>query len=148
MAIVAGQKLRAADLYNEFALAGSLLATDYISTSQSTTTTGSWVNLATVGPTVTVFMPQKRWVAIVVGAGLYQSGAAFAVQMSFAISGATTVAADYMQCVEHNGNGAPERFCVMSWYELNAGTNTIQAKYRCAGGTANYFDRRLAVLQW
>lgn len=148
MAITAGQKLRASDLYNEFALAGASLTSDYISTAQTTTSTGSWVNLATVGPTVNIFLPQKRWVAIFIGAGLYQSGAANVVSMTFEASGATTIAAGYENSVEHNGNGGPERFCMITWYELNAGTTTLTAKYRVAGGTGNYWDRRLAVLRW
>jgi hypothetical protein len=72
--------------------------------------------------------------------------------MSFAISGATTLAASDARAVGvgmNGGNSAPVPFAGSGVYvvTLNSGTNTITANYRAVtGGTATFAAGSIAVI--
>lgn len=111
-------------------------------------TTGSTVytDLATVGPTVSITLGSARTVLVFVKATLFQVSTTDAVFMSFAASGATTVAASDGNAVKQNGAGNAESFTAVAVVACNAGTTTFTAKYRTTGGSASFADRVLAVV--
>lgn len=114
--------------------------------SQQTTTSTSYTDLATVGPTVSITLNSARRVLVIGKAELFQVGAVSAVYASWAASGATTIAADDGNCIRHNGNGNPESYASMSFHDLNAGTTTFTMKYRVQANTGRYDFRSLAVI--
>lgn len=116
-----------------------------VATLQTTTST-SFTDLTTSGPAATVTIPTGgMWVRITVQAQLAQQSAAAAVYMGWACSGTTTVAASDDNALTHNGSGSFEAYSHFSVVFLNAGSNTITAKYRTTSGTAQFRYRRLLV---
>lgn len=114
-----------------------------VSTSQTTTST-SYVDLATTGPAVTVITGTE--VLVTLSALVYNSGANN-TYMSFAVSGATTLAAADARCIVHANTSAtlscPSRTFKLTG--LTAGSNTFTAKYRVTGGTGSYENRDIVV---
>ena len=121
-----------------FPASGSAL----ITTSQ-TTTSNLYTDLATVGPTVTLTTGTKALVSIAVTT---RSSSAAQSKMSFAISGATTVAATDNYCIGQAANliyfflGAS--FLVTG---LSAGSNTFTSKY-ASGATGTFEARHISVI--
>jgi hypothetical protein len=121
-----------------FPASGSAL----ITTSQ-TTTSGTYTDLATVGPTVTLTTGTKALVSIAVTT---RTSSAAQSKMSFAISGATTVAATDNYCIGQAANfiyfflGAS--FLVTG---LTAGSNTFTSKY-ASGATGTFEARHISVI--
>jgi hypothetical protein len=117
-------------------------STDSVLTLQTTTST-SYTDLATAGPAVTVTTGTKALVMI--NAQIY-GGAGQLQYMSFAISGATTVAATDNFSMANEGAltlSAGVTFLVTG---LTAGSNTFTAKYRVTGGSGVYELRRITVV--
>lgn len=120
---------------------------DRIDTSQSTTST-SYTNLATTGPSVTLTTGTK---AIVFFASFIQTPAAAADALccvSYAISGATTSASSDNRAIIVDGLPANQsaRYCQIDWRtDLTAGSNTFTMQYRC-GGSSTSFDYRLLMV--
>ncbi len=130
------------------AIAERLCDSSAVLTSQTTTST-SFVNLTTTGPTVTVTTGTQALVHI--SARMSGSVDEMRCFMSFAVSGATTIAAvtDYSathkECFD--GSATPSRIGALSWVALTAGSNTFTAKYsQAAGGTATFSNRRMFVI--
>lgn len=124
---------------------GFLAAYNEVTTLQTTTST-SFTDLTTSGPAVTITVPTGGMrVKVTVQAQLAQTSAAAPVYMGFAVSGSTTVAASDDNALTHNGSGSFEAYSHISVVTLNAGSNTITAKYRTTSGTAQYRYRRLLV---
>lgn len=121
--------------------AGSAAATF----AQQTTTSTSYTDLATVGPSVSITLAAARRVLVIGKAELFQSGTG-RVYASWAGSGATTISADDGNSIQHNGSGNPESYASMSFHDLNSGTTTFTMKYRVTGGTGRYDFRALAVI--
>lgn len=122
---------------------------DYIATAQTTTST-SYTNLATTGPTVTLTTGTKAIVNLFAGAT--NSNANSASAMSFAVSGATTIAASDAIGIAWDGidddadGGVDEvRKGVSVAVTLTAGSNTFTAKYLAGSGTSTFQYRRLSV---
>lgn len=118
-----------------------------VATSQSTSST-SYVNLATSGPAVTVDTGAN---AIVLWHCSISNNSANSSYMSVAVSGATTIAADDdkgLRFREQGGDGSTVVHLGTNfmWTTLTPGSNTFTAKYRAFGGTATYFNRRLIVI--
>jgi len=114
---------------------------------QEDTTSTTYANLTTPGPTVTLTTGTSALVivsAMVAGPGLGNS-----CHADFDISGATTRAADDTTClrVEHDTNEF-NRMSVMTRVSLNAGSNTFTMKYKTgtAAATARFRDRNLIVI--
>lgn len=113
------------------------------------TTSASYVDLTTVGPAVTVTTGTRAFVGF--GAQIENSAAGGGGAMSFAVSGASTIAAAagayalrQMSSVatERNSAGA-----VSFLSTLTGGSNTFTAKYLApTGGTATFQFRELWVL--
>lgn len=111
------------------------------------TSSSSYVDLATVGPTVT--LDTNTSVLLFIAANIDTSTTS-GVQalIGLEISGATTVAvANRMISAQNNGN-----FMNLTHFErlniLTPGLNTFKLKYQSQGGTvqANFVNRRLLVV--
>lgn len=115
-----------------------------ISTSQTTTST-SFTDLATPGPAVTTTISQSGRALVIVSGMLKNSGLAF-TRMSYAVSGASTVAAsdtNGISVVNTNEIEASRSSLVTG---LTPGSNTFTAKYRVTGGTGTFTSRSITVI--
>lgn len=120
-----------------------------ITTNQLTSST-SYTDLSTVGPTVTV---TTGTTAIAIWGGRYDddTNAGADGYMSVAVSGASTVAAsDNYAAYGFQGFGGNNQLPIVTSYRftgLTAGSNTFTAKYRRVGGTnAGFAFRWLIVM--
>jgi hypothetical protein len=121
-------------------------ASALVSTSQSTTNT-SYVDLTTAGPAVTVTTGTSALVAIY--GGMQNSAATANVWMSFAVSGATTLAASDNTALGYDSPTAASTVyhgAIHLVGGLTAGSNTFTAKYRVSAGTGTFNQRRLLVV--
>lgn len=124
-------------------------ATATVATAQ-TTTSASFTDLATVGPSVTLTTGTK---ALVIVSSL---GGADTVNRSvhhgYAVSGATTVAASSSTSHQsHNNVGSPQNQDQDSFVSLltglTAGSNTFTSKYLVSGaGTGQFSNRNITVM--
>ena len=114
-----------------------------------TTTSASFTDLATAGPAVTVTTGTK---ALVIFTALQRNTVTDKyVEMAYAVSGATTVAASGDTSsfnVATAANRPSSRFSVAAILTgLTAGSNTFTAKYRANnGGTASFAQRNITVI--
>ena len=118
-----------------------------VATSQ-TTTSGSYTDLATAGPAVTLTTGTK--VLVIISAFKYNSVSDGRVYMDFAISGATTRSATDATALAHwstIANGPRIRSTSASFVTVTAGSNTFTAKYkRDYDGTATFENRQITVI--
>ena len=120
-----------------------------VATSQGTTS-ATYTDLATAGPAVTVTTGTKA--LITVSAELYNTTANGGSYMSFAVSGATTVAAADLYSVSMGPVAATvadaigaSRVTLLTG--LTAGSNVFTAKYRrLNAGTATFANRTISVI--
>lgn len=112
---------------------------------ESTAST-SYVDLSTVGPTISAVTGTRALVYI--STRMYNGSVNALCAMSYAVSGATTLAADDVRCVMIDGLATANRMHqgVFDVPTLTAGTNTFTCKYRAGGaGTAYFGWRRIGV---
>ena len=116
---------------------------DTLETSSST----SYTNLSTVGPSVTLATGSMAFVFFSAQMGnSVDDGSPYT---SYAVSGATTVAASDIRSTQFDGTGAGEQASggMMDFISgLTPGTNTFTMKYRVASGTGNWQRRTIGVL--
>ena len=119
-------------------------ATATVATDQSTSST-SYTDLATVGPAVTVTTGTKALVTVTtrVSNSLGVSGNVYA---GFAVSGATTIAAIDAYSVGWTVSAAPMTSATYLLTGLTAGSNTFTLKYKTNGGTSNFQNRHVTVV--
>lgn len=98
-----------------------------VAANESTTST-SFTDLTTVGPEVIVSLNEAREVMVVLSAQLKCATDDFGAFMSFAVSGATTRAAENDSSLIKYGTQWV-RASAETFVSLNAGTNTLTAKY-------------------
>jgi len=125
------------------ALAERSITSDKILTQQTTTNT-SYVNLATVGATVTATTGTKALIHH--GCQLFNSGSGSS-WASYAISGATTVSASdewAVTCEAASTNSF--RYGYSELHTVTAGSNTFTQKYRVGSLTGTFDDRHLIVM--
>ena len=137
---LAGDKVTA-DLLNGAIsdVLADFFGTQNVSTSQTTTST-SYADLATVGPTATVV--SKGTVAVVLWADV-QSTTSGSAASSPAVSGATTTAAsDTWGAIASDSTRTTVGWAV---FTITPGSNTYTIKYRVTGGTGTFRDRRMFV---
>jgi hypothetical protein len=148
------------------ALSALRTASAFVAMAETTTTTASWVDLATPGPEVTLTVGASGRVLVTIGAGMsYEAVRGFGVQtagarMSFAVSGANTVAASAERAlfgqIKYNSLQTPNFDTTLSAVldasktvllsGLAPGSTTFTAKYRAvSSGTASFEDRQIAV---
>lgn len=107
-----------------------------------TTTSTSYTDLTTVGPSVTLVTGTTAIVAL--SAGMRHSVADVAY-MGVAVSGASTIAAADTQAAEVVGTSTITGALIFKITGLTAGSNTFKARYRTPSGTATYQNRNITV---
>lgn len=125
-----------------------LPSTDFIDTQQTTAST-TYTDLATVGPTVTVTTGTKAIVIVGGRVGPVTTGGTASCKLSWAVSGATTVAASDNWAAGIVGQSTTGVNYTSRWYlatGLTAGSNTFRAKYAVSSGTGTYQYRSLHVI--
>lgn len=117
-----------------------------VQTSENTTST-SYTDLATVGPSVTVTTGSR---AIVCLRSLAQNNTAGQTAFaSYEISGATSTAASDVRSLSHESGTANEGTRVgftNLFITLTPGSNTFTMKYRVDGGTGTFLHREIVVI--
>lgn len=113
-----------------------------VATSQTTTST-SYTDLATVGPTLTVTTGTQ---ALVWFAALISNSGANSSRMSCAVSSASSVAANDAWAAINVGTSALRFASVHLFTGLTAGSNIFTAKYDVSAGTGTFVNRELAVI--
>lgn len=118
---------------------------DFISTEETTTST-SYADLPTVGPSVTVTTGTAA--LVIVNSKLQNATAGQQSYASFDITGATTTGASDTWAVffRPSDNGFAVRAGAAHIITVTPGSNTFTMKYRATGGTGNFEYRRLQVL--
>ena len=117
-----------------------------VATSETTAST-TYANLATAGPGLNVTTGTEA--IVIITATMRNDTAGGQCIMSFAISGATTLAAsDANSLTFESGHPADQygasRVVFMSG--LTAGSNTFSVKYRVSSGTGTFVNRDIAVI--
>jgi hypothetical protein len=129
------------------AIAERTPATALVATSQATTNT-SYTDLATVGPAVTVTTGVAALVHI--NCSLFNATATNGSFMSYAVSGASTVAASDSRSLSiiNNGTVTGNSYGISFLQtDLTPGSNTFTAKYRSTAATnATFADRNIIVV--
>ena len=114
-----------------------------VNTNQSTNST-TYTDLVTVGPAVTVTTGTSA--LVIVTADMRVADAGVRSYMGYAVSGATTIAANdetaVMQQPSGNFTRAGGRASAASVVTLTAGSNTFTAKYRLSTNTDDEFSNR------
>lgn len=124
------------------AIAARLIDDDIVETSQTTTST-SYANLATTGPEVTSTTGTLALVTCT--CELSNSTSAQTSNATFAISGATTTAADDIRRIKNEGTNAL-RMSVQTLIGVTAGVNVFTMKYRVSANTGTFLARRIHVM--
>ncbi len=118
----------------------------FVTTSETTTST-SYTDLATAGPAVTVTTGTSA--LIIVSAQLRNETTNAFSRMSFAVSGATTDAANSNRSlatqVDAGDNWLSASYAILLT-ALTAGSNTFTAKYVVSAGTGTFQHRRILVI--
>jgi hypothetical protein len=125
-------------------VAARLVNADYIAT-QETTTSTSYTDLATSGPSVTATTSASAIVAIYCNQ-FHSTG--LAAWMSYAISGATTDPSNDNRSLQLQSTGGQHIGATFFHSAiLTPGTNTFKAEYRVStSGTGTFSVRRLMVI--
>lgn len=119
-------------------------STAEVLTGQTTTST-TYTDLATAGPAVTVTTGTKA--LVILSAELYNNTASSYTMMSFAVSGASTVAAsDNNRILLNASNQYVDCSFAMVVTGLTAGSNTFTAKYKVTTGTGTFSARKIIVV--
>jgi hypothetical protein len=127
-------------------IAARTIGKNRIDTTQ-TTTSSSYVDLATIGPTVTV-TTSTRAIAIITA----QMNASVAGNYCVAgceVSGATSISPDDAESlnIESGSNFMDMRASALVFYDtLNPGSNTFRMKYLVSGSTGTFQRRILTVI--
>jgi len=122
-----------------------VMQVDNIGTGETTTST-SYTDLATVGPTVTLNTGARA--IVLFRAAMDNNSANEACFMGFEVSGASSLAASDTSAINFDGLAASSRNRLGSPYvitSLTAGSNTFTAKYKVTAGTGTFTTRQLAV---
>lgn len=111
-------------------------------TTNQTTTSTSYTDLATVGPVATLVTGTAALVAIFAALSCTAGGTAL---MGFAVSGATVLAASDTQALSNPGTTFFQFGVLFEVTGLTPGTNTFTVKYRVTGATGSFVSRQIVV---
>lgn len=127
-------------------LAQRLVGSDTVNTQQTTTST-SYVDLTTAGPTVSSLVSDIRVIVWIV-AQLNNSGASNESVSSVLITGATSASPDDNLSVDNQSASAASDITSsrMCRYTVTAGTNTYKMQYRVTAGTGSFRRRSMVIL--
>lgn len=122
-------------------IAERIAATDIVATSQTTTST-SYTDLATVGPTITATTGPY---AIVFLYNSNVNSTTVSSLMSFEVSGASSISAADNTSIGIAGTAGSREGAAFLLTTLTPGSNTFRCKYRVGSGTGTFADRRITV---
>lgn len=125
---------------------GALSAT--IATGQ-TTTSGTYTDLATVGPTVTATIGTNGLALLIIGATQSNNTGGGFSRTSFVASGANTIAASDTTALLNKTSAGNEDLGASRTHLLTGltpGATTFTLKYQVSAGTGTFADRSLAVI--
>jgi hypothetical protein len=114
---------------------------------QETTTSTSYVDLATVGPQVTVTTGTRA--LVMWAAQMKNASSSTSTRAAVDVSGATTIAAADTDDIIIDGLAANNEIrCSMFklYTTLTAGSNTFKVQYKVGGGTGTFLDRQICVI--
>ena len=117
-----------------------------VATNQGTTSFPTYVDLTTAGPAVTLTTGTKA--LVIVSAEISQGANNEGGRMSFAVSGATTIAASDARSWTHIGGSSEfaRASTAVRLSTLNAGSNTFTAKYATYYATTASFQNREIIV--
>jgi hypothetical protein len=124
----------------------ALQATSASIATAETTTSTTYVDLATVGPAITI--STSTTVLVFIQATMSVNGV-FNAFMGAAVSGATTLGAsdtDAVNVVSSVANHTDRQGVAFRITGLTAGSNTFTAKYRVSGGTGSFANRHMVLI--
>lgn len=125
------------------AIAARAPGANVVATSQ-TTASGTYVDLATVGPTVTVTTGTQAFAWMGARCSNSTTNTNWA---SVAVSGASSVAASDAWALTSQGTNVMAASRGHLFTSLTGGSNTFTAKYKSGGGsTATFIDRELIII--
>lgn len=119
---------------------------DFVTTEESTAST-SFTDLATSGPAVTVTTGVHA--IIFLAARLSNDTGGHFAEMSFEVSGASSIGANVSRALMYESPNADDKMTAgiaIFRDDLTAGSNTFTAKYRALSNTATFQYRRLDVI--
>ncbi len=124
-------------------LGGITSANSAITTQQSTTST-SYTDLATTGPSVTLTTGTK---ALVLIACQSSNGSTVERNISYAVSGASTISAGDSTAITVQGAANDTvRVAIFDYVTLTAGSNTFTMKYKVNANTGYFLNREICVI--
>lgn len=119
---------------------------NFIGTAETSAST-SYVDLATVGPSMSVTTGPRA--IVVTTADLWGSAAGY-INTTFDVSGATTVSASDVRAltvrVQTGDANGGSRASVLNTINLTSGSNTFTMRYRVTAGTGRWANRTLVVI--
>jgi hypothetical protein len=125
--------------------------TTYVATLETTTST-TYTDLTTTGPAVTLSLVSGQQAFIFMSARVKHSAAAGAASAaSWAVSGASTVAASDSYYIFTDQNTTAGHTCSLSHYytATATGSHTWTMKYKAVvSGTATFLERRLSAKKY
>lgn len=124
-------------------IAERLILEAVVDTAQTTTST-SYANLTTDGPTVASMTTGVK--AMVWTNAELSNSASGTVLASFEVSGATTIAAADNRAVFNDAGTNTHRGGVSALMALTAGSNNFRMQYRTTSATATFKNRRMQVM--
>jgi triacylglycerol esterase/lipase EstA (alpha/beta hydrolase family) len=111
---------------------------------QQTTTSATYVDLATAGPSVTLTTGTQALIWIGAQLGNSSTGQSYA---SYGVSGASTLApSDNISIAAEGTAGALPRVGACDLRALTAGSNTFYVQYRATSATLTALRRRIQVM--
>jgi hypothetical protein len=147
-----------ADTVTTPAITDASVTPDKLSLSPATTsnsatgTTGSSSYTTTLSgggttPSATVTIGANGLALVSISADAYVDGASKTARMSFAVSGASTVASSDATCIASSAITAATRIGVTTLVTgLTAGSNTFTLEYKATPGTASFRYRSITVV--
>lgn len=125
------------------------LAEASVATSQTTTST-SWADLATAGPSATVTAPSTGAVLIIAESETQNSTDGARAEYSLVVSGANTISEDDQRVRNQSRAvatsvplGASKTIILTG---LTPGSTTFKMRYRVQSGTGTFLNRRIVVV--
>jgi hypothetical protein len=119
-------------------------------TTQQSTTSGTYTDLTTSGPAVTITTGTKC--LVILTANINSTANSGIALMGFDVSGSTTIAASDSTCLmagnaSSTGENQRQNSAVYRLNTLTAGSNTFTAKYkRLTAGNAQFAERNIIVI--
>lgn len=111
---------------------------------QEATSSASYTDLITPGPSVTV--NTGTFALVFIDALIFNSVSLNDCKMSVAVSGASTIAAADSFSTNNSGTNGERIGTVHLFTNLTPGSNTFTAKYATSGGTGQFGNREIVVL--